>query len=141
MLGRGQGRGGRRQRNGRRSGRRGGSGSVPGRMAVPGHAAAVAMTAQVNLQHRRQPPRLAPTRPRATLAPMPSPHQCDFTLEPADNERLANLAGPFDAHLRQIELRLGVRSEEHTSELQSLLRISYAVFCLKKKTNQLTKYK
>src|SRR3546814_10206505 len=28
-----------------------------------------------------------------------------------------------------------MRSEEHTSELQSLLRISYAVFCLKKKTN------
>src|SRR3546814_9322140 len=30
----------------------------------------------------------------------------------------------------------GNRSEEHTSELQSLMRISYAVFCLKKKTNQ-----
>src|SRR3546814_7864214 len=29
----------------------------------------------------------------------------------------------------------GVRSEEHTSELQSLMRISYAVFCLKKKTH------
>src|SRR3546814_8704655 len=29
----------------------------------------------------------------------------------------------------------GERSEEHTSELQSLMRISYAVFCLKKKTN------
>src|SRR3546814_1252789 len=29
----------------------------------------------------------------------------------------------------------GYRSEEHTSELQSLMRISYAVFCLKKKTN------
>src|SRR3546814_8865565 len=28
------------------------------------------------------------------------------------------------------------RSEEHTSELQSLMRISYAVFCLKKKKNQ-----
>src|SRR3546814_6771097 len=28
----------------------------------------------------------------------------------------------------------GYRSEEHTSELQSLMRISYAVFCLKKKT-------
>src|SRR3546814_7537387 len=28
----------------------------------------------------------------------------------------------------------GARSEEHTSELQSLMRISYAVFCLKKKT-------
>src|SRR3546814_7287343 len=31
---------------------------------------------------------------------------------------------------------VGERSEEHTSELQSLMRISYAVFCLKKKKNQ-----
>src|SRR3546814_5455773 len=31
-----------------------------------------------------------------------------------------------------------VRSEEHTSELQSLMRISYAVFCLKKKTTTMT---
>src|SRR3546814_3196476 len=31
------------------------------------------------------------------------------------------------------------RSEEHTSELQSLMRISYAVFCLKKKTGDSTK--
>src|SRR3546814_6635259 len=30
------------------------------------------------------------------------------------------------------------RSEEHTSELQSLMRISYAVFCLKKKKNNIT---
>src|SRR3546814_5317575 len=30
--------------------------------------------------------------------------------------------------------RSGIRSEEHTSELQSLMRISYAVFCLNKKT-------
>ncbi len=34
--------------------------------------------------------------------------QRDFVLEPEDNERLANLCGPFDEHLRQIELRLGV---------------------------------
>src|SRR3546814_7573428 len=32
--------------------------------------------------------------------------------------------------------RARCRSEEHTSELQSLMRISYAVFCLKKKTNK-----
>src|SRR3546814_3202977 len=32
--------------------------------------------------------------------------------------------------------RSGFRSEEHTSELQSLMRISYAVFCLKKKKTQ-----
>src|SRR3546814_6908302 len=34
----------------------------------------------------------------------------------------------------------GSRSEEHTSELQSLMRISYAVFCLKKKNSKKTKY-
>src|SRR3546814_6276522 len=34
-----------------------------------------------------------------------------------------------------VVLAAGVRSEEHTSELQSLMRISYAVFCLKKKTH------
>src|SRR3546814_9502049 len=33
-----------------------------------------------------------------------------------------------------------MRSEEHTSELQSLMRISYAVFCLKKKRNTNNKY-
>src|SRR3546814_6533583 len=33
-----------------------------------------------------------------------------------------------------------LRSEEHTSELQSLMRISYAVFCLKKTTHQPTTY-
>src|SRR3546814_237970 len=37
---------------------------------------------------------------------------------------------PDDARWYQ---RIGARSEEHTSELQSLMRISYAVFCLKKK--------
>src|SRR3546814_6514030 len=34
-------------------------------------------------------------------------------------------------------MRLPYRSEEHTSELQSLMRISYAVFCLKKKTTHI----
>src|SRR3546814_10724335 len=36
--------------------------------------------------------------------------------------------------------RTDQRSEEHTSELQSLMRISYAVFCLKKKKKENTKY-
>ena len=38
----------------------------------------------------------------------PQPLSIDFGLEPADNERLANLCGQFDEHLRQIEQRLGV---------------------------------
>src|SRR3546814_8066422 len=54
-----------------------------------------------------------------------------------------NLAGrPFVVNLwatwcppcrRELPMLADVRSEEHTSELQSLMRISYAVFCLKKK--------
>src|SRR3546814_6619049 len=48
----------------------------------------------------------------------------------------------LELEVRQLSERLarlrpaagGHRSEEHTSELQSLMRISYAVFCLKKKT-------
>lgn len=46
--------------------------------------------------------------PRGTLMPMTKLAQRDFTLEPEDVARLANLAGPMDVHLRQIELRLGV---------------------------------
>src|SRR3546814_1465297 len=48
---------------------------------------------------------------------------------------------PFETRAPRIQWR----SEEHTSELQSLMRISYAVFCLKKKTstkpNTKTNYK
>src|SRR3546814_6277706 len=43
-------------------------------------------------------------------------------------------AGWFGLALRLIDS--GSRSEEHTSELKSLMRISYAVFCLKKKNKQ-----
>ena len=38
----------------------------------------------------------------------PGLNQRDFAFDPEDNARLANLCGPFDEHLRQIELRLGV---------------------------------
>src|SRR3546814_5726045 len=39
--------------------------------------------------------------------------------------------------IRQRNVRIAESSEEHTSELQSLMRISYAVFCLKKKKHNL----
>src|SRR3546814_1376137 len=45
------------------------------------------------------------------------------------------IKGDDVARVRLLQLSgAGSRSEEHTSELQSLMRISYAVFCLKKKT-------
>src|SRR3546814_3963112 len=55
-------------------------------------------------------------------------------VEPLRRVRRAHLACQHIAHL--VVVGAGVllgRSEEHTSELQSLMRISYAVFCLKKK--------
>src|SRR3546814_9798653 len=56
-------------------------------------------------------------------------------------DRGRDLVGKLDPeavieHLpRAGEFHILMRSEEHTSELQSLMRISYAVFCLKKKKN------
>src|SRR3546814_15508132 len=42
-------------------------------------------------------------------------------------------AGKLDRQERRPSILIQARSEEHTSELQSLMRISYAVFCLQKK--------
>src|SRR3546814_7303689 len=65
---------------------------------------------------------------RSSYLAVPSPHRhLDAAVA-----RLGHLVGG-----RHHGVGLAVRSEEHTSELQSLMRISYAVFCLKKKkTNQ-----
>src|SRR3546814_8190032 len=46
---------------------------------------------------------------------------------------LAEMLRQFESHITQLGRRWYARSEEHTSELQSLMRTSYAVFCLKKK--------
>src|SRR3546814_9614758 len=45
-----------------------------------------------------------------------------------------------DGFSGNVALKTAERSEEHTSELQSLMRISYAVFCLKKKKNNIVIY-
>src|SRR3546814_4051784 len=105
--------------------------------------------------------RLQPPRPTRTDTLFPSPTLCP-SLRPRRgrvgeplldqlvgdqvlvdhhrrDERAQPLAGRVAAELHQPLDALGgvgveqVRSEEHTSELQSLMRISYAVFCLKKK--------
>src|SRR3546814_5515351 len=55
-----------------------------------------------------------------------SGHPGSITTIHADSAELA---------FEQLTLLVKERSEEHTSELQSLMRISYAVFCLKKKKN------
>jgi len=59
-----------------------------------------------------------PAAARYSRAPMSELNQRDFTLDPEDNARLANLCGPFDEHLRQIELRLGVEINHRGSIFQ-----------------------
>src|SRR3546814_7195246 len=71
------------------------------------------------------------------------------TLFRSLDEPTANLSVPATrellrtmAELKQhgvAQIIISDRSEEHTSELQSLMRISYAVFCLKKKNNNSTR--
>src|SRR3546814_2551800 len=55
----------------------------------------------------------------------------------ARDQLLQDPVAPHELRRRLVpKIRLFARSEEHTSELQSLMRISYAVFCLKKKKNK-----
>src|SRR3546814_1896477 len=75
------------------------------------------------LQVRALPPHQA--EDRGDLGRSRAPCRVSLNAEPAAEE-YARLIGSTMEDLR---------SEEHTSELQSLMRISYAVFCLKKKNN------
>src|SRR3546814_169808 len=56
-------------------------------------------------------------------------------VEKAGADFLMLCTTTFHRVAEQVEAAVDIRSEEHTSELQSLMRISYAVFCLKKKKN------
>src|SRR3546814_10398362 len=58
-------------------------------------------------------------------------YQCAVSTLNAVRDNADHVMNPMDPEPGQALMR----SEEHTSELQSLMRISYAVFCLKKKTN------
>src|SRR3546814_17900128 len=71
--------------------------------------------------------------PRSTRTDTLFPYTTLFrSLRQPDGHQVARLLHA-DPHRRRAVEFVG-RSEEHTSELQSLMRISYAVFCLKKKT-------
>src|SRR3546814_6631379 len=95
----------------------------------------------------RRPPRSTRTD---TLLPYPTRFR---SLEDENVRRVLDLAGGIArrkldvgdervSRIARVELAKSgatkLRSEEHTSELQSLMRISYAVFCLKKKKNTIS---
>src|SRR3546814_10107814 len=95
----------------------------------------------------RRPPRSTRTD---TLFPSTTLFRSGADHQPCPAYVLSKLqCVPFDSSIPEMSQRVNrsfssggfrpnrdkvIRSEEHTSELQSLMRISYAVFCLKKKT-------
>src|SRR3546814_8028474 len=80
----------------------------------------------------RRPPRSTRTD---TLFPYTTLFRSTQIVAKGHHFPLLTLVGVIDADLGLAggDPRAAERSEEHTSELQSLMRISYAVFCLKKK--------
>src|SRR3546814_8217543 len=72
--------------------------------------------------------------------------KADISRNPIDKSGKTAIARILDedsiwtSGRRRIGKSRYVRSEEHTSELQSLMRISYDVFCLKKKNKKVKKY-
>src|SRR3546814_8129416 len=81
---------------------------------------------------RHRAPRFARPRGRAIFV--------DAPVSSMNTNRSGSRSGWALNHARRRARKSGrsCRSEEHTSELQSLMRISYAVFCLKKKTHKQT---
>src|SRR3546814_10635258 len=86
---------------------------------------------------------LAPCANTATRTDLPLP--CGSTVEPRTfwSDFLASMPRFIDMSIDSLNLAVAqvfssviARSEEHTSELQSLMRISYAVFCLQKQKTQ-----
>src|SRR3546814_1072483 len=103
------------------------------------------------MRSARHPPRDLSQSPATALAAVSQPisppgHHSPLsppveqTTRPAASQRETQALGATSAHrgpasqfLPAFSITRRCRSEEHTSELQSLMRISYAVFCLKKK--------
>src|SRR3546814_5528344 len=81
------------------------------------------------LEHRAPGPSGGPWREEQRLrrVGLAEPHHLEHRERVVPGVVVDDLHHPHAAHL------LAERSEEHTSELQSLMRTSYAVFCLKKK--------
>src|SRR3546814_8574469 len=71
-----------------------------------------------------------PVQTHAVKIDLPVPNPNQNNVDPEKNKVMINAAGVITWNGTPVDLaQLAVRSEEHTSELQSLMRISYAVFC------------
>src|SRR3546814_9194645 len=74
---------------------------------------------------------------QAPQSPVPQPYLVPVRFDASRSAHKRGVSGSMRYSTgRSLTENFVMRSEEHTSELQSLMRNSYAVFCLKKKTNK-----
>src|SRR3546814_1251545 len=97
---------------------------------------AVALLATGAIAHQAQPAPQVQPQPRPQILPDPAASPLPATQALFDgyirSDKMPGIVGAFGVGDLPTVF-VAARSEEHTSELQSLMRISYAVFCLKKK--------
>src|SRR3546814_1092503 len=99
------------------------------------------------IEHRFSAPEASACQSGNFLSHMPAFADMSVRIDRAARHRIPAIIEPFPSDrpfpAPQPPVLCGLvsqRSEEHTSELQSLMRISYAVFCLKKKQTNQTQY-
>src|SRR3546814_1138981 len=106
-----------------------------GHIKIAAIPTALAMVSEITTPYRAKHPHVKFTilsRNSIEILSMLENLEVDAGLTYLDNEPLGKVRS---VSLYPEQYRLLTRSEEHTSELQSLMRISYAVFCLKKKNH------
>src|SRR3546814_3754748 len=102
---------------------------APGAQGRGGVEGAFRFSVSVRMVHRRRIREAVPAIARACNPGGP----CEKLAAPAAPTAATGPVGWVERSETHRPARNHARSEEHTSELQSLMRISYAVFCLKKK--------
>src|SRR3546814_6908069 len=96
----------------------------------------------MNLVHFEQPfGPMAPALNMGLLATIPTTCPSMRAKHVITLRSNSGFSSKIDSWSTRVRNSFRMRSEEHTSELQSLMRISYAVFCLKKKTKKYNKLK
>src|SRR3546814_1114268 len=88
----------------------------------------------------RRPPRSTRTDTLFPYTTLFRSHKPRYNIRLKDDKSYPYVKITLGEDFPRILRTRSLRSEEHTSELQSLMRISYAVFCLKKKIKNTTEY-
>src|SRR3546814_10774704 len=112
---------------------------ISGISLVPANVAAFhRQYAFQRIEHRFSAPEASACQSGNFLSHIPAFADMSIRIDRAARHRIPAIIEPFPSDRPFPAPQPPVRSEEHTSELQSLMRISYAVFCLKKQKKKQT---